>query len=157
MISPNSRIAVTDSRMAPTGFSNLSRNSGRASMQAALHSSNVHSNQWGLATKGINLLAADCCFVVPLTRSTCGSSNGVEKMCHMVSMSSMSVQSSSGSVEQCHACMLVSCCRALSLLLCYVTKFFCTFCGRNERVHALLHGKVTSGTTHPTPHAPQGP
>jgi hypothetical protein len=77
MISPNSRMAVTDSKMAPTGLSSLSKNSGSASMQAALHSSSVHSNQWGLATRGINLLAADCCFVVPLTRSTCGSSNQV--------------------------------------------------------------------------------
>jgi hypothetical protein len=93
MISPKSRIAVTDSKMAPTGLSNLSKNSGRASMQAALHSSSVHSNQWGLATSGISLLAADCCFVVPLTRSTCGSGNKADKMSHR---ESMSAQSSSG-------------------------------------------------------------
>lgn len=74
MISPNNRMAVTDSRMATTGFSRRSRNSGRASMHAALHSSSVHSSQWGLATSGMRRLAADCCRLVPLTRKTCQAS-----------------------------------------------------------------------------------
>lgn len=76
MISPNTRMAVTDSRMAPTGLSRRSSSSGRASMQPALHNSSVHSNQCGLLTSPISRLAAARCFLVPAALSTCACSGG---------------------------------------------------------------------------------
>lgn len=71
IISPNTNIAVTLSRIAANGFSSLSKNSGRASMHAALHNSSVHSSQWGFATKPMSLVAALRCFGAPATFRTC--------------------------------------------------------------------------------------
>lgn len=79
MISPNSSIAVTLRRIAAKGFNSLSRNSGRASIHAALHSSRVHRSQWGFATRPMSLVASLRCFGAPATFNTC---RGSDNVCH---------------------------------------------------------------------------
>mmetsp|Transcript_2053 Transcript_2053/g.3242 ORF Transcript_2053/g.3242 Transcript_2053/m.3242 type:complete len:247 (-) Transcript_2053:31-771(-) len=77
-ISPNMRTTDTDSTTAVTGSASLSIKSGRASVDAALHSNSVTSSWWLFLTTGMITSAQRFSSAVPLRLKT--SSSTVSKL-----------------------------------------------------------------------------